>query len=149
MPGGERKSADSALIAALAGGATVGRAARAAGVSEATAHRRLRNATFRRKVARARAATVERAVAKLSKAAAQAVAMLRRLSTGAESENVRLSASRAILEFVFKGNEQLTIQERLRELEAEIFRRGVPGGKRNATTGPAGNGDTRSNGHAH
>jgi hypothetical protein len=41
MAGSGRKNADAALLAALAGGATVQEAASSAGISERTAYRRL------------------------------------------------------------------------------------------------------------
>ena len=43
MAGGDRKNADSALVAALAGGSTVEAAAHLAGVSQSTAYRRLKD----------------------------------------------------------------------------------------------------------
>jgi hypothetical protein len=46
MSGFERRKGDAALLAALAGGHTVRDAARAAGIAEGTAHRRLKDAAF-------------------------------------------------------------------------------------------------------
>jgi transposase len=62
VAGGSRKRADAALLAALAGGATVRAAARKGAVSESTVYRRLRDREFRARVTEARAAMVERAL---------------------------------------------------------------------------------------
>ena len=63
-----RRKGDSGLVAALAGGATVRDAARSAGVSERTAHRRLEDAAFARRVSEARAELIARTVGTLADA---------------------------------------------------------------------------------
>jgi hypothetical protein len=50
MSGGSKKAADAALVTHLAAGVSLAGAAKLAGVSEATAYRRLANADFRLRV---------------------------------------------------------------------------------------------------
>ena len=119
MSGGDRRNADHALIAALAGGVTVQDAAVTAGVGVATARRRLREPEFRRRVDEARADMIRQAVAQLSAASTDAVATLRGL-LGAESESVRLGAARSILEVGVKLREAQDLAERIAALEARL-----------------------------
>jgi len=67
MPGGSKKAADAALIAHLAAGVSPAGAAKLAGVSEATAYRRLANPDFRQRVEKARSDFWERARGVMSK----------------------------------------------------------------------------------
>jgi hypothetical protein len=69
MPTRGRKDADEALLVALACGATVEGAARQAGVSRRTAHRRLADPAFLRRLAAARADMVQRATGVLTNGA--------------------------------------------------------------------------------
>jgi hypothetical protein len=111
-----RKSADQAIIIALAAGRTVARAAQAACVAETTVYRRLRNPQFRRRVNEVRAAFTERALARLAAASTTAVGTLQRLLK-AKSEAVRLSAARSILELGTKLRETVEFEERIIRLE--------------------------------
>ncbi len=72
MAGGDRKSADAALIAALATGATRQEAAKAAGISETTVYRRLADPAFRRRVNDARSELIDAAVGRLADATTEA-----------------------------------------------------------------------------
>ena len=76
MSAGGRSGGDSALIAALAGGATHEAAAKQAGVSERTVRRRLGDAGFRRQIDEARAELLVQAMAQLSRAATGAATTL-------------------------------------------------------------------------
>lgn len=120
MAGGSRKNADTALVAALAGGATVEAAAKLAGVSERTVYRRLENAGFRRQVAEARAAMIERATAKLAEASTEAAATLRALLDASSPPAVRLGAARAILELGTRLREAEELEKRIAELEVTL-----------------------------
>ena len=114
-----RRKGDNALVAALAGGATVRDAAQSAGVSERTAHRRLEDPAFARRVTDARSEMLSRAVgtlARTSTAAATALALLLR----AESETVRLGAARSILELAAKFHETEQLEHRIAQLEAQM-----------------------------
>jgi hypothetical protein len=121
MAASGRKNADAALLASLAGGATVRKAAARAGVSERTAYRRLREEAFRRRVAQARGDMVSRAVGKLADASARAVDTLRGLLS-ASSETARLGAARSILELGARLREAGELEERLRHLEERLER---------------------------
>ena len=116
MAGSGRKNADSALVAALAGGATVCDAARQAGVGETTVYRRLQEPAFRQDVTETRARLVENAVGQLADASTAAVTTLRAL-LGAEGESVRLGAARAILELGARLREAVELEQRIAALE--------------------------------
>ncbi len=111
---------DDALLVALASGATVRDAAGRAGVAERTAYRRLDDPGFRRRLARARAELIDRAVGQLSDAATAAVATLRGL-LDADSDNVKLGAARSILELGTRLREAAEIEGRLVELESTVL----------------------------
>ena len=122
MAGGDRASADTALLAALAGGSSIASAASQAGVSERTAFRRLNDPDFRAQLDRLRAQMVERAAALLATSAARASVTLSRL-LDAESDPVKLAAARAILEMVFRQHERASehaLAERIAQLEEAL-----------------------------
>src|SRR5215471_3568818 len=118
MQASGRKSADQAIIVALASGQTIEAAARAAGVGESTVYRRLRDAGFRVAVATARAEVTARALGKLAAASTAAASTLRKLLR-AESEAVRLSAARSILEMATRLRETVEFEQRLLALESQ------------------------------
>ena len=118
MTAGDRKTAEAALLAALAGGATVQEAAEQAGVSEATAYRRLREPAFCQQLSEARAELIKRAVGRLARDCSAAADTLRDLLT-AESETVRLGAAKGILELAVKIREHDELAERVAALEAQ------------------------------
>ncbi len=91
MAGGDRKSADAALIAALVTGATRQEAAKAAGVGESTVYRRLADPAFRRRVSAARSELIDAAVGRLADATTEACQTLRR---GASSSSPTSTTSR-------------------------------------------------------
>lgn len=111
-----RRKRDDALAVALAAGQTLRDAAAAAGIGERTATRRWAEPAFRRRVGELRAEAVARATGKLADSMAEAAAVLRKLLT-AESESVRLSACRAVLELSVKLRESQELEERVRALE--------------------------------
>jgi hypothetical protein len=114
-----RKGGDAVLAAELAGGTAVADAARAAGMSEATAYRRLRDDGFKRQVDEARGEILTRAVARLTSASVKAVETLEGLLTD-DMAFARLSAARAILELGCKLREQTELAARLDALEREL-----------------------------
>ena len=116
MVAGGRKNADAALIAALAGGATVRDAAATAKVGEMTVYRRLKDQDFRARVDEARAEMLTGAMARLSAATTGAVTTLASLLE-AESESVRLGAARSILDTALKWREQSELAERIARVE--------------------------------
>lgn len=127
VAGGDRRGADSALIAVLASGATVKDAAKQVGVGERTVRRRLENGDFRRRVAEARGMVLERAAGRLADATVEAAETLRSLLSS-DSDSVRHSAAKTLLEQAVKGTELLDLASRIEQLERaaeaeENFRR--------------------------
>jgi hypothetical protein len=117
-----RRNADEALALALASGQTL-RAAAAAGVAERTATRRWADPAFRRRVSELRGELVAQALGGVADGMADAAATLRAL-LGADSENVRLGAARALLELGVKLRENVELQERLQALEKLVAGKG-------------------------
>ena len=120
MVAGGRKSADAALIAALAGGATVRDAAATARVGEMTVYRRLREPDFRRRVDEARAAMLACAVGRLAEAATAAALTLRSLLAKETPPAVRLGSARSILELAVRLREHDELAARVAALEARV-----------------------------
>ena len=127
MAQGGRKSADERLLVALACGATVEAAARAAGVSESTAYRRLRDPAFCQRLQAARGDMVQRTSGMLTAAAGEAVKTLLALQKEAVPAPVRLGAARAILELGMKLRQVAELEQRLADLEEQLLgeRRGA------------------------
>jgi hypothetical protein len=119
VAGDGRKRADSVLVTALAGGATVADAAKRAQVGERTVYRRLADAEFQREVTQARSAMVAQSsgrLAALSLAAATTLGLLLK----ADSETVRCTAARAILELGNKQRESDEFEQRIAALEERL-----------------------------
>jgi hypothetical protein len=117
-----RKVADDRLIAALAGGATVQDAARAARMSRRTAQRRLTDPTFRRQVDEARSKILDRLVDQLGAGALEAVAALRGVlvEPTRDGGGVTVQAARALLGALVPLRDQHEFGRRLDELEARV-----------------------------
>jgi hypothetical protein len=133
MAVGGRQNADSALLAALASGLTIQKAAEQAGVSERTAHRRLRSDRFRAQVDQARTEAVSRTVGKLADLGTEAVDGVKALASSATSESVKLGALRTVLEYLFRGHEQYILARQLEELNQRLDE--VKGGASRTETG--------------
>jgi hypothetical protein len=103
------------LILALAAGAGASQAAQQAGVSDRTVRRRLEDDAFRQRIAAMRSELVSRAVGRLSVIGTLAVDTLHGLLSS-KNENIRLGASRAALDFMFKGVEQDVLVKEMEEL---------------------------------
>jgi hypothetical protein len=114
-----RRKGDAALLLALAAGQTVRDAARAAGIGERTATRRLADSDYRRRVTELRTAMVARALGQMADGMADAAATLRGLLS-AKADTVKLGAARALLEFGVRLRESVELDERLRALEGQL-----------------------------
>jgi len=112
---GTRKG-DAELILALAGGSTVRQAAKRAKVSERTAHRRLNDRDYRRRIDAARAEMISQATGQLAKAATDATTTLSKLLKS-ESDAIRLGACRTILENCERLRQGVELSQRMTELE--------------------------------
>jgi hypothetical protein len=115
-----RRGADDRLLQTLACGATVAAAAAQAGVSEATAYRRLAEPEFRRRLQALRADMVQRTAGTLTAAANEAVRTLLELLKGAAPPAARLGAARAVLELGMKVRETAELEQRLAALEEQV-----------------------------
>lgn len=108
--------ADDILAGHLAAGRSVVEAASAAGVSERTAHRRLKLPAFTARVAELRGQMVSAAAGKLADGMTRAADVLSRL-LGSEDENVRARAAALILTHGIKVAELVEIEKRVAALE--------------------------------
>jgi hypothetical protein len=120
-----RKNADDALVLALACGATIENAASKAGVCPRTAHRRLKDPEFVKRLDDLRADMLERATAMLTAAAMEAVKTLVSLQATTIAPAVRLGAARTILEMGAKYREAADLAQRIATLEKEWQNRTV------------------------
>jgi hypothetical protein len=100
----------------LASGTTVEAAAELAGISRATAFRRLQDPEFQRRIKQTRGEMIERAAGHLAAGATEASITLRNL-LGSDSEKVRLAAAKTIIEGVLKVRDATEFEERLTTLE--------------------------------
>jgi hypothetical protein len=115
-----RKNTDEALLLALACGATVENAARSAGVSARTAHRRLKEAAFQMRLQDLRRDMVQRAADVLTAMTLDATKRLHGLQEESVPPSVRLAAIRTVLEYGMKLREQTDLSQRLAALEARM-----------------------------
>ena len=118
-----KRNADHRLLLALACGASVEQAARQAGVSESTAHRRLVDPAFRQQLQALRADMVQRTAAALTAAASEAVRTLLDLLKPTVPYAARLGAARSVLELGVKLREAAELEERLAALEERLAER--------------------------
>jgi hypothetical protein len=119
MPGGNKKAADAALVVHLAAGVSPAGAAKLAGVSEATCYRRLADPVFRRRVDAARSAFWERAMAIMSKGAAESATVLRKLLRS-DDGRLKLQAARTLVEQGLKVRESVELARDLEDLRQEV-----------------------------
>jgi hypothetical protein len=119
-PEGGINSKDAALALALARGLTIARAAKTAGVSEATAYRRLREEPFRQTVRDLRTQMTAEAVGVLAAASADAARTLTMLATKSKREEIALAAARAVLDQAARLREQTDLAQELADLRAMV-----------------------------
>ena len=113
-----RKTADEALLRALACGATVENAARTAGISARTAHRRLKEEAFQKRLRDLRAEMVQRTAGMLTASGMEASKTLVSLLDPTVPATVRRGAAQTILELGLKLRETAEMEERIAALEA-------------------------------
>jgi hypothetical protein len=119
MAGGSRRRADQRLAELIASGLPVEHAARQAGVSPATAFRRLREPGFRAEVQSLRQTARDRTVGMLSDAGLMSVVVLRQL-LGAEDGRLRLRAAATLLAEGRSYAELADFDERLAAVEERL-----------------------------
>ncbi len=111
---------DGLLAAALGGGLTYERAAEVAGVSRATAGRRMADPSFRAQVERLRRDHARRIEVRLAALSTRAVDALDDLIADRDSPAQRLGAARVVLDGVLRFREAAEVEDRLAALEARI-----------------------------
>jgi hypothetical protein len=116
MPGGPKHGKDAILVLHLAAGVSVEGAAKIAGMAASTAYRRLANPAFRQRVEKARADFWDRAAGVMSKAAAEAAIVLRKLLRS-EDGRLKLQAARTLLEQGVRVKDLIDFEQRLATLE--------------------------------
>jgi len=121
---GRKKKADTALVLALACGASPESGAQKAGLSLRTVYRRMAEPMFRAQVNDLRAEMLRRASSMLTAAGISSIKTFTTLQESAESEAVRLGAARAIIELGYKLRESVEFAERLAALEARLSGKG-------------------------
>jgi hypothetical protein len=109
-----------ALALALATGRTVRAWAKEHEVPERTAYKWARSPEVRKQVRRIRRRAIDRAVGRLSRYASAAAQQIANLAKGAQSESVKLQASRAVLADLMNVSNYATLEERLTEVEKRI-----------------------------
>jgi DNA-binding MurR/RpiR family transcriptional regulator len=106
------------LIAALLSSPTIQEAAHAAGVSEATAHRWIREAAFDAAYRAARRTAVRQAIARLQQAASQAVSLLITVINDDQAPTAnRLRAAEKVIDQALKAIELEDLEARVVALE--------------------------------
>lgn len=115
-----RRKAEHTLLMAFACGATVESAARQAGVSESTAHRRLEDPAFRQQLQAMQSDMLKRTAGALTAASTESVRTLLELQKPTAPPAVRLGAARSILEIGIKLREAADLDDRLSALEQQL-----------------------------
>jgi hypothetical protein len=119
MPHKGRKNADQLLLMALVCGATVEAAARAADISQATAHRRLKDPEFCNQIQQTKADMVQRTASMLTASGMESVKTLMELQKPLTPPAVRLGAARSVIELGVKMREVADLEKRLLALEEQ------------------------------
>lgn len=115
---------DALLVASLLEQPTIAKAAKAAGISERTAFRRLESEEFRKMYDGERTKIITAATGRLQAAIGRAVDSLTEvLDSETAPAAAKISASRAILEYGLKYGEMVDILRRIERLEADADER--------------------------
>jgi len=118
----DKRNKDDALLVALAYGAAVEGAARSAGVSPRTAHRRLADPAFQARLQELRSNLVYRSVGMVSAGALEAIRTLLALQAAPTPANIRLGAARSILDISIRLRESAELEQRVAALESQVKR---------------------------
>lgn len=108
------------IVLEVAKGRTYADIARDLDVSERTVRRLASADGFADRVAEARQRIYNHAAEALAAATTDAVDVLRRLMTGAESEPVRVRAALGVLSEAMRWRDSIDVEARLRELETRL-----------------------------
>jgi hypothetical protein len=131
MAGRGRHGADLHFIRAMAQGKSVKAAAAEAGLSERTAFRRLEDPEINHQIDEKRARLNEVVVDRLLTGADSACQKMNELM-GARSENVQLSAARAIVDRMIRVKDRHDLEVRLREMQQLLDQAASAGSQQNS-----------------
>jgi hypothetical protein len=92
-------------------------------MSRRTAHRRLADETFKRRLKEFSAAMAKRTTGMLTAASPESVKTLLRLHDSSNPPGVQLGAARSVLQLGMKQREYTELEERLAELERRVAER--------------------------
>jgi hypothetical protein len=112
-----RRRSDEKLLLALACGASVESAARSAGVSPRTAHRRLNNPEFQRQLKKLKRDMLDRASGILAAGTLEAAKSFLAFQDPSTPKTVRLGAARSIFQYSLKMQDSLDLEGRIAALE--------------------------------
>ena len=130
------------LAVALAQGLKVREAAKQVGCSEAHAYTLSREPETRARVRELRDQVAQEIMGKISEPAVDAIATtVSIMQNVAEDSKVRLTASKTIMEWLFKFSEQYELRERLQQLE-QASESIIETGAEDSSAGDSGNGRT-------
>jgi hypothetical protein len=104
----------------LASGGTVSAFSRAQNVPVRTCYLWMKRPGFQEKIAELRASIIDRCVGRLAGLGKKAVKTIGELSTGAESEAVRLAASRAVLSDLISVGTYAVSMSQFNDLQARV-----------------------------
>ncbi len=113
----QRQNRKSQLARAIAEGQSVAEWSRQSGVPERTAYRWAKEAKFKAVVNTHRRRAIDRSLGRLTDKLASAADVIAHLSKNAESESVKLSASKAMFASVVALSQFTALEERITELE--------------------------------
>jgi hypothetical protein len=115
-----RKNADEVFLTALACGSTVEHAAQKAEIGRRTAHRRLQDVEFQRRLSQVKSDMHKRATAMLTAASMEAVKTLLGLQESSMPPGIRLGAARSILEIGNRFRDSTELLERMEAIERQL-----------------------------
>ena len=111
-------------LSAVVSHATLKEAAAAAGVSETTLWRYMKDETFSRRLSDARRDAVSHAALRLQRASSDAVTVLQELMLRSDAPaSARTTAARAVLDYSFRVVEMDEMKRKIRELEEFLIRK--------------------------
>jgi hypothetical protein len=121
-----RRKGEETFIRALACGASVEAAAQKAGISRATAYRRMHDPELQRQLQEIRSEMVRRTSGGLTASGAEALKTLLSLMQPTVPPGTRLGAARSILEIGMKMREVVDLDEQVKALEERMPKEGPP-----------------------
>ena len=107
------------FIAALLSNKSIEEASKKAGISTISGRRWLRDAQFVEQFRRTRQEVMKHVVARVQRASAEALDTLCHVQMKGDSDSVRVTAAKAVLDLAFKVHELEEIEQRIEKLERQ------------------------------